>query len=87
MLKARLVTQSELNYSFNPLLGVLTMDVAQLVEISILVRVIVNADTSDDEVASIAVNKVLCDPSGYINGDNSLVHGKDEECPYDPEYD
>ncbi len=63
------------------------MEIAKVIEYSIRTRIIVDCSDGDDQIIRKANNKILCDPAGYIAGDNIVIIEDDDEEPYDPEYD
>lgn len=66
-----------------------TMKQAVIVKFEIATRIVVDTDSARDDrtIAEIAARKILGSPEDYIHPDNLSSVSKDEECPYDPEWD
>lgn len=53
-----------------------------LVEYSIVTRVIIDTDDSDNQAIKKAKTKIIADAENYVIGDNVVIVKADTECPY-----
>lgn len=63
------------------------MKKAYLVAVSPMVRVVADENATEEEVISLAVDKMRKDPCEYLNAANCDTVKEDTECPYSPETD
>lgn len=61
--------------------------VAKLVAVSLLVRVIVDEDATEDQIIQASYPKLQAKLDNHEVGDNLESIEEDEECPFDPEFD
>lgn len=60
---------------------------AKLVTFVVKARVVVNDTATDDDAASVAVDKILSNVEDYIHTENLECVEDDTEVPYNPQYD